>query len=58
MSTSKRLNEVVMATMKNTISIDLIKEISFPQTGNEFKDSCAKVFDAVIKSVQQLKHDL
>ncbi|VDI48810.1 Hypothetical predicted protein [Mytilus galloprovincialis] len=58
MSTSKRLNEVVLATMKNTISIDLIKEISFPQTGNEFKDSCAKVFDAVIKSVQQLKHDL
>lgn len=60
MSTSKRLNEVVMATIKNTSSKDLIKEIetTFPQTGNEYKDSCARVFNSVIKSVQQLKHDL
>lgn len=58
MSTSKRLNEVVMATIKNTSSIDLIKENTFPQTGNEYKDLFARVFDSVIKGVQQLKHDL
>lgn len=60
MSKSKRLNEVVMATIKKSSSKDLIKETetTFPQTGNEFKDSFARVFNSVIKSVQQLKHDL
>ncbi|CAC5392363.1 KTN1 [Mytilus coruscus] len=57
-TTSRRLQELIVETKQNVTSKDRIQEITFPQTSTDFKDMFSKLFDSVIKSVEQLKHDL
>lgn len=47
-----------METTQKVTSKDQIEEISFPKTGTEFKDMFIGVYNSVIKSVKQLKHEL
>ncbi|XP_063413645.1 uncharacterized protein LOC134696028 isoform X2 [Mytilus trossulus] len=57
-TTSKRLQNLIVKTTQKVTSKDLIEEISFPETGIDLKDMFTGVYNSVIKSVKQLKHEL